>query len=120
MNRAIVLSALSITLLGAAALPAQARKLRPPHLRSSTSSLHPYPPWPLSFDHLGASEHLPRRRQAERLHGLEVDRQLDRGRELHRQFVNLGAPQDAIDVGRRIRCDSKRGAPKDIMPPSAT
>jgi hypothetical protein len=39
--------------------------------------------------------------EAERLRGLEIDRQLELDRGLDGTFTRLGAFEDAIDVGRR-------------------
>src|SRR5260370_34957814 len=39
-----------------------------------------------------------RDREAERLRGLEVDDELEFGRQLHRQFAGFGALEDEIDV----------------------
>jgi hypothetical protein len=51
-----------------------------------------------SLDHLvGAYEQSGRHLEAERLRGLEIDRQAKLGRVLHRQVANLGAAQQAVD-----------------------
>ena len=54
------------------------------------------------FDHLvGALLKEPRHVEAERLRGLEIDRQLELDRGLDGKLARLRALQDAIDVDRR-------------------
>jgi hypothetical protein len=58
-----------------------------------------------SLDHLvGEREQLIGNGQAERLGGLEVDRQFVFGRRLHRKVGRLLALEDAIDVADRDKC----------------
>jgi hypothetical protein len=67
--------------------------------------------WLALFDRVvGTQQQRRGQLQADRIGGLDVDREFDPGRELHRQFFDLGAPQDAIEVGRRdlVRCDDGR------------
>src|SRR6516225_4337389 len=55
------------------------------------------------FDHLvGAGEQRLRHREAERLCGLEVDRQLVLGRRLHRHVGWFLALEDTIDIAGRL------------------
>jgi hypothetical protein len=52
-----------------------------------------------SFDHLvGADEEVRRNGKAERLRGLEIDRQLVLNWRLHRQVGGLFSFEDAVDV----------------------
>src|SRR5215475_2672566 len=52
------------------------------------------------FDHLvGAGENRIRHGQAEGLGGLEIDDELEPGRQLDRQLARLGTIEDAIDIG---------------------
>src|SRR5262249_32606308 len=56
----------------------------------------------LLFDHLvGAGENRIRHGQAEGLGGLEIDDELEPGRQLDRQLARLGTIEDAIDIGGR-------------------
>src|SRR5262245_64353728 len=55
------------------------------------------------FDHLvGAGEYCRRNGEAQRLRGLEVDRELVLGRCLHRKIARLLAFKDAIDIAGRL------------------
>src|SRR5262245_134597 len=55
-----------------------------------------------SFDHLvGAGENRVWHGQAEGLGGLEIDDELEPGRQLDRQLARLGTLEDAIDIGGR-------------------
>jgi hypothetical protein len=55
-----------------------------------------------SFDHVvGASQQRRRHIEAECLRGLRVDGEFELGRKLDRQIGGFGAPEDAIDIGRR-------------------
>src|SRR4051794_39920768 len=53
-------------------------------------------------DFVGRGEEGRRDREIERLRGLEVDRQLELGRRLHRQVGGLRAGEDARHVGCRL------------------
>src|SRR5215510_3872665 len=72
-----------------------------------------------SLDHLvGARKQRWRQLEAERLAGLEIDRQLDPGRELDRQIARLSALENPVDVAGRmpialslvdtVRCEQAR------------
>ena len=62
-----------------------------------------------SFDDLiRACEQRQRNRQAERLHGLAIDQQLELARRLHRQVGDLGAAQDEIDIVGRCALPARR------------
>src|SRR5262249_60198003 len=53
------------------------------------------------FDHVvGEGAQLEWNVDAQCAGGLQVQDELELGRQLHRQFGRLGAPEDAIDVGR--------------------
>src|SRR4029079_18652656 len=59
--------------------------------------------YPILFDHLvGNAEQPGREGKAERLGGLHVDHQLELSRLLDRQLSHLGAPEDAVNVVRRL------------------
>ena len=56
----------------------------------------------LSLDHLvGCGEDGLRHSQTERFRGVEINVELERCRQLHREFIRLGAVQHSVDVGRR-------------------
>jgi hypothetical protein len=55
------------------------------------------------FDHLvGEQQHRLGNAQAERLRGLDVDRELELGRLLNRQIAGISTLEDAIDVPCRL------------------
>src|SRR5215510_8739739 len=64
----------------------------PPRDRRSTPAA--------SFDHLvGEREHLRRQSKAERLRGLQVEKEFEFGRQLDRQVAGFCPLQNAIDIG---------------------
>src|SRR5215510_12481688 len=48
---------------------------------------------------VGAGDERPRNGEAERLGGLEVDHQVELGREVNRQVARLCSAQNAVDIG---------------------
>jgi hypothetical protein len=67
------------------------------------------------FDHLvGPHQEQFRNCETERLGGLQIDDQRIFGRLLDRQVARLGALQDPIDIGRRLRSAAKGEKPADL------
>ena len=67
-----------------------------------------------------AGEQRLRNVQADRLGSLEVDHQLELGRELHRQIGDLGAAQKAVDIGGARRYLSSWFSGYANIPPAVT